>query len=102
MEMYWNDDIAAVRAHIGWNNVDVPDSFGTRPLEVACLKAYPNFDVVSHLLGFGASVEFSLKSGEAFVDALRRLASENPYQQDALQLVENVVFKNHLTRTLNK
>lgn len=100
MEAVWKDDIETVRATIGLRDVDTPNAHGVRPLQIACLKAYPDREIVSYLLGMGASVDFQVGPGLSFVDALRASASRNPPQESALELVEKVALKNRLEQRL--
>jgi hypothetical protein len=97
-EAIWQDDEKTVRDTFDYRNVDTPDAHGVRPLQVACLKTYPDFAIVSYLLGEGASIDSHVAPGLRLIDALR--ASVNPYQLEILPLLERVELKDHLEETL--
>jgi|GEM_PF-5770037 hypothetical protein len=100
----WASDENAVRDTFGFDNVDTADSYGVRPLHVACLRVYPDFEIVSYLLGMGASIDFEVSEGLSLIDAVREraISSDIESMKSILHLLENIEFKNHLSDTLIK
>jgi hypothetical protein len=94
----WRDDEEAVQNTFGRRNVNTPDAHGVWPLQVACLKTYPDFAIVGYLLGEGASIDIQVPPGVRLIDAVR--TSANPYQLGILPLLERVELKDHLEETL--
>jgi hypothetical protein len=85
----WQDDSNTVRGTFDNRNVNTPDEHGVHPLQVACLKTYPDAGIVGYLMAEGASADIQVAPGLRLIDAVR--ASANPYQLAVLPLLEPVV-----------
>ncbi|MQA21870.1 hypothetical protein [Rugamonas rivuli] len=100
MDKIWGGKVADIEVAFNANNVDTPNMYGVRPLQVACLRSYPCVDVVACLLGMGASVDFEVQPGITLLQALARSANQNPHMGPVLSLLEKAALKGTLTKEL--
>jgi hypothetical protein len=100
MDAIWRDDLQAVQREFTSQNVNLSDRHGIRPLQVACLKAYPDQDVVSYLLGIGGLVDFEVAEDQTLHQVVSIQARDNPYQADILRLLDKAKLNHGLQEKL--
>lgn len=100
MDEIWCGKVAAVEETYDEDNVNTPNKYGVRPLQVACLKVYPNVEVVICLLKLGASLEFEVEPGVMLLQAVATSANKNLHQGPVLSCLEKTAVERRLRTNL--